>query len=123
IFFIERGRCRVVIERPPGAVTVALLADGDFFGEAACLLSRRQQASVYAQTDCYLLALDRQSLHGAMTRREPEALDELQKLSHQLSGAHVVAAAGVVRGSAAECRPLPRRRPDDPSRRAAAGGG
>ena len=83
IFFIERGRCRVVIERPPGAVTVALLADGDFFGEAACLLSRRQQASVYAQTDCYLLALDRQSLHGAMTSREPEALDELQKLANQ----------------------------------------
>src|SRR5436190_19375325 len=83
IFFIERGRCRVVIERPPGAVTVALLADGDFFGEAACLLSRRQQASVYAQTDCYLLALDRQSLHGAMTSREPEALDELQKLADQ----------------------------------------
>src|SRR2546423_162479 len=74
IFFVERGRCRVVIERPPGLVTVALLADGDFFGEGACLLSRPQQASVYAQTDCFLLALDRQSLHAAMASREPEVL-------------------------------------------------
>jgi len=83
IFFIERGRCRLVIERPPSVVTVALLADGDFFGEAACLLNRPQQASVYAQTDCYLLALDRQSLHGAMASRERDALEELRKLADQ----------------------------------------
>lgn len=83
IFFIERGRCRLVIDRPPGAVTVALLSDGDFFGEGACLLNRPQQASVYAQTDCYLLALDRQSLHGAMASREREALEELRKLADQ----------------------------------------
>src|SRR5947207_14891555 len=63
IFFIERGRCRLVIEKPPSIVTVAVLAEGDFFGESACVLGRSQQASVYAQTDCYLLALDRQSLH------------------------------------------------------------
>jgi MinD-like ATPase involved in chromosome partitioning or flagellar assembly/CRP-like cAMP-binding protein len=83
IFFIERGRCRVVIEKPPSLVTVALLSDGDFFGEAACLLNRPQQASVYAQTDCHLLALDRQSLHAAMASREYDALDELQKLADQ----------------------------------------
>jgi Flp pilus assembly CpaE family ATPase len=83
IFFIERGRCRVVIEKPPTIVTVALLGEGDFFGEAACLLNRPQQASVYAQTDCNLLALDRQSLHAAMASREHEALDELQKLADQ----------------------------------------
>ena len=83
IFFIERGRCRLVVEKPPSVVTVALLSDGDFFGEAACLLNRPQQASVYAQTDCYLLALDRQSLHGAMASREHEALEELRKLADQ----------------------------------------
>ncbi|TMD26338.1 MAG: cyclic nucleotide-binding domain-containing protein, partial [Chloroflexi bacterium] len=72
-----------MVEKPPTVVTVALLADGDFFGEAACLLNRPQQASVYAQTDCYLLALDRQSLHGAMASRERDALEELRKLADQ----------------------------------------
>ena len=43
-------------------VTVAVLSEGDFFGEGACLLNRPQQASVFAQTDCTLLAIDRQVL-------------------------------------------------------------
>ncbi len=83
IFFIERGRCRVVIEKPPGVVTVALLSEGDFFGEAACLLNRPQQASVYAQTDSYLLAIDRQGLQMVMASREREGLDELRRLADQ----------------------------------------
>jgi len=68
IFFIEQGRCRVVIERPPSVVTVAVLTDGDFFGEDPWLLKRPQQASVYAQTDCVLLAVDRQSLQTVLGR-------------------------------------------------------
>ena len=83
IFFIERGRCRAVIEKPPGVVTVAVMAEGDFFGEAACLLNRPQQASVYAQTECHLLAIDRQSLHLVMAGREHEALAELRRLADQ----------------------------------------
>ncbi|TMD17383.1 MAG: cyclic nucleotide-binding domain-containing protein [Chloroflexi bacterium] len=83
IFFIERGRCRVVIEKPPSIVTVAVLSDGDFFGEAACVLGRPQQASVYAQTECWLLALDRQSLHTVMSGRDGEGMDELRRLSEQ----------------------------------------
>jgi MinD-like ATPase involved in chromosome partitioning or flagellar assembly len=83
IFFIERGRCRVMIEKPPGVVTVAVLADGDLFGEGACLLHRPQQASVYAQTDCYLLALDRQSLHSVLLGSDSGALEELTHLAEQ----------------------------------------
>ena len=83
IFFIERGRCRVMIEKPPGVVTVAVLSEGDFFGEGACLLHRPQQASVYAQTDCYLLALDRQSLHSVLMGNDSGALEELSRLADQ----------------------------------------
>jgi Flp pilus assembly CpaE family ATPase len=68
IFFIEHGRCRVVIERPPSVVTVAVLTDGDVFGEGPWLLKRSQQASVYAQTDCTLLAVDRQSMQLVLGR-------------------------------------------------------
>ena len=83
IFFIERGRCRVVVEKRPSIVTVAVLADGDFFGEAAALLGRPQQASVYAQTDCYLLALDKQNLHAVMGWAEDEGVDELRQFAEQ----------------------------------------
>ena len=83
IFIIERGRCRMVVEKPPSIVTVALLSEGDFFGKGATLLNRPQQASVYAQTDCYLLALDRQALHTTMAGREHPALDELRQVADQ----------------------------------------
>jgi Flp pilus assembly CpaE family ATPase len=78
VFFIEQGRCRVVIERPPSIVTVAVLTDGDFFGEGACLLDRPQQASVFAQTDCTLLAIDRTSLRGVLGR-DHTVLDHLKQ--------------------------------------------
>lgn len=83
LFFVERGRFRLVIERPPSVVTVALLADGDFFGEGATLQGRPQQASVYAQTDASLLALDRQSLHAVLGSRHRDVLDELRRLADQ----------------------------------------
>ncbi len=77
IFFIERGRCRVVMENAPTIVTVAVLTEGDFFGDSACILGRPQQASVYAQTDCYLLALDRQSLHAVASGLDEDLIGEL----------------------------------------------
>jgi pilus assembly protein CpaE len=84
IFFIERGRCRVMIERPPSVVTVAVLSEGDFFGEAACLTNRPQQASVFAQTECTLLALDRQALN-AVLGRDTDFFDHLRRLAAQRS--------------------------------------
>ncbi len=83
IFFIEHGRCRVMVEKAPSVVTVAVLAGGDFFGEGACLLNRPQQASVYAQTECHLLAIDRQSLQAALSARDAETMDELRRFAEQ----------------------------------------
>ena len=83
IFFIERGRCRLVVERPPSEVTVAVLTQGDFFGDSACVLNRPQQASVYAQSECAFLALDRQSLHAVVGGRDRPVLEELRKFADQ----------------------------------------
>src|SRR2546430_17528484 len=68
LFFIERGRCRVVVEKPPGLVTVAALFEGDYLGEGPCLLNRPQQASAYAQSERLVLTLDRQSLQRGVRR-------------------------------------------------------
>src|SRR5262249_41541221 len=81
IFFIERGRCRVVIEKPNNLVTVAVLSEGDFFGEGSAVLGRPQQASIYAQSECYLLALDRQSLYTVMAGRESESIVEVRRFA------------------------------------------
>jgi len=82
IFFIESGCVNVIIERPPGSVTVAVLGPGDFFGEAACVLNRAQQGNVIAQTDCRLIALDRQSLN-AVVGRDSGFLDEMRRVADQ----------------------------------------
>lgn len=83
IFFIERGRCRMVVEKPPSIVTVAVFAEGDFFGDGAGVLGRPQQGSVYAQTETFLLALDRQALHLATSGLDADLMDELRRLAEQ----------------------------------------
>src|SRR5438034_1620311 len=83
LFFIERGRCRVVVEKPPGLVTVAVLSEGDYLGDGACLLTRPQQASVYAQSECIVLTLDRQSLHAVLGSRHASVIEELRKVADQ----------------------------------------
>ena len=82
IFFIEQGACRVVIEHAPAEVAVAMLGEGDLFGEAACILVRPQQASVHAQSDCTLVALDRSSLF-AVLGRDRDFIDELTTFARQ----------------------------------------
>ena len=86
IFFIERGRCRLMVEKPPSIVTVAVLSEGDFFGEAACVLGRPQQASAYAQTECFLLAIDKQGLQAVMAGSNAGDLDELRRFAEQRFG-------------------------------------
>ena len=83
IFFIEQGRCRVVVEKPPSIVTVAVLGEGEFFGEGASLLGRPQQASVYAQTECYLLCLDIQNLAAVLATRDDDGGEELKRFAEQ----------------------------------------
>ena len=38
---------------------------------------------MYAQTECYLLAIDRQSLHSVMAGRESDGMDDLRRLAEQ----------------------------------------
>ncbi len=61
---------------------MAVLSEADFFGEAACLMNRPQQASVFAQTECTLYALDRQALN-AVLGRDAEVFDQLRTLADQ----------------------------------------
>lgn len=80
IFFVERGQCRVVVENPPNATTVAVLTDGDLFGVEACVLEQVHPASVYGQGQCTLIALDRPSLYSVVGH-EDDTLTELRRVA------------------------------------------
>ena len=82
IFIVEQGLCRLVVERPPSVVSVAVLAENDFFGEGACVLNREHEASVYASTDCTLLALDRTAFLSVLGDSDT-AFEELRVVADQ----------------------------------------
>ncbi|HYM97622.1 MAG TPA: cyclic nucleotide-binding domain-containing protein [Candidatus Sulfotelmatobacter sp.] len=82
IFIVESGRCRLVVERSSNLISVAELAAYDFFGEGACVMDRQHEVSVYASTDCTLLALDRTALHSILGD-DRTALDELRRVADQ----------------------------------------
>jgi ATP-binding cassette subfamily B protein len=58
-FVIARGRVEVSLDRPGGAVTVASLSDGDFFGEMALLDATTTSAHVTATEPTVVLALEK----------------------------------------------------------------
>jgi Flp pilus assembly CpaE family ATPase len=104
IFFVAEGRCQLAIERAAGhRVAVAVLAEGDFFGEAACVLHETHQASAVALADCKLLALDRTSLFAVISQSSPE-IAQLSRLARQRKEAFAETAAqaswGVLLGEA-----------------------
>jgi pilus assembly protein CpaE len=87
LFFIAEGRCQLAIERAPGHhVAVAVLGEGDFFGEAACVLQEANQATAVALTAVRLLALDRPNLLAVLAPTSPEAM-QLVKLARQRKAA------------------------------------
>ena len=87
LFLIERGHCRVVVEDPPHALTVAVLTEGDLFGEEVCALNVPHEASVYSQGECTLLALDRPSIHSVLGP-ENALLEELSRVAEQRRSAY-----------------------------------
>jgi Flp pilus assembly CpaE family ATPase len=88
ILFVGQGRCQLSIEHAAGhRVPVAVLAEGDFFGEAACLLGERQQATAVALEDCKLYALDRASLYTVISQSSAEYV-QLARLARQRHAAY-----------------------------------
>jgi ATP-binding cassette subfamily B protein len=82
LYIIARGKVEVTKRNAKGEnVRVAVLQDGDHFGEIALLKDAPRNANITALTDCTLLSLTRKQLLPLLDRYE----DMKAKLNQSLS--------------------------------------
>ncbi len=84
MFIIQEGKVEILVQQGPRGVPLAVLGEGDFFGEMAVLEELPRTASARALTPCRLLRIDRATF-DQLIRHDPEiAIRMLRKLCHRL---------------------------------------
>ncbi len=84
MFIIQEGRVEILAQKGRKEVPLAVLEEGDFFGEMAVLEDLPRTASARTLTPCQLLRIDRQTF-DQLIRHNPEiAVRMLRKLCHRL---------------------------------------
>lgn len=69
IYFIQKGKVRIAVVSKTGQeATIAILGEGDFFGEGALAGQRLRMGSADAMTDCQLLRIEKQAMMHALHR-------------------------------------------------------
>ena len=82
MYVIERGRVEVFVETPTGERQIAILHDGDYFGEIAMLLDTPRLASARAMGAVQGLALTKADMN-AVIARWPEVGEQLVPVTQQ----------------------------------------
>ena len=72
VFYIQSGKVKLTVVSKTGKeATIAILGEGDFFGEDSLLRQRLRMATVTALSDCQLMRIEKiamlQVLHGEHT--------------------------------------------------------
>lgn len=84
MYIIQEGQVEIVAQVGGSEKRLALLEEGDFFGEMAILEELPRTASARALTPCSLLRIDRHTF-DQLIRQDPEiAVRMLRKLCHRL---------------------------------------
>lgn len=87
MFIIQEGRVEILTQKGQKELPLAVLDEGDFFGEMAVLEDLPRTASARAATACRLIRIDRQTF-DQLIRHNPEiAVRMLRKLCHRLRSA------------------------------------
>ena len=78
LYVVRQGRARVVRREDQAEFPLGSLAQGDVFGEKACVMRQEQPASVIAETDVVLLVIPDKTVHFILERNPKlrEVLDE-----------------------------------------------
>ena len=83
LHIIVRGKIEVLKRDPAGRMRrLAVLADGDFFGEIALLEGVPRTATVRTRTPCLMLALDRDEFLGLL-RLVPDLRARVEEIAEQ----------------------------------------
>jgi small-conductance mechanosensitive channel/CRP-like cAMP-binding protein len=79
LYMIVEGHAAVQITTPDGAVEVARLGPGQFFGEMSLMTGEKRSATVVAASDCVTYRLDKHAFEDLIRSRPPiaEAVAEL----------------------------------------------
>ncbi|MBZ5587398.1 MAG: cyclic nucleotide-binding domain-containing protein [Acidobacteriia bacterium] len=122
MFIIQQGKVEILKMVHGEERRVALLEEGDFFGEMAILEDLPRSASARAVADCALLCIDNATF-DQMVRHHPEIpVRMLRKLSSRLREAspHTevdAAPASLGRAAARPAKPVPSERPTSTPRK------
>ncbi|MFA5180153.1 MAG: Crp/Fnr family transcriptional regulator [Syntrophales bacterium] len=85
LYAILRGRIKIIVTRPVGdKITVAILNDGDFFGEMALLDGMPRSADAVALEETQLAVLDRNDFLAFLAQQKHAALAILRTMSLRL---------------------------------------
>ena len=84
MYVIQAGRVEVFREEDEGEVRLAVLEEGDFFGEVPLFERRERSASVRALTQARLLTVDRRTLLSRLAEDPSLAFRILETLSRRV---------------------------------------
>ncbi len=87
MYIIQEGKVRIVRKAFRYEKTLAVLGQGDFFGEMAMLNNRPRSATAVAMTDVKLLAFDRKAFESLILDNFGVALRIIRTLSNRLQDA------------------------------------
>jgi CRP/FNR family cyclic AMP-dependent transcriptional regulator len=89
MFIIHTGKVAIIKQTPAGEKVLAVLKDGDFFGEMAIMgMQDRRGASVKTTAETVVLELNREAFEG-LIRRSPEiAMEVIRTLTERVRDAN-----------------------------------
>jgi CRP/FNR family transcriptional regulator, cyclic AMP receptor protein len=69
VFYIQSGKVKLTVVSKTGReATIAILGEGDFFGEGALAGQAQRMGSAAAMTDCGILRIDKKAMVSALHR-------------------------------------------------------
>ena len=91
VFYIQTGKVKLTVVSKIGKeATIAILGDGDFFGEGSLAGQALRMGSATAMTDCAVLRIDKRAMMEALHRQhEFSDLFVAYLLARKIGRAHV----------------------------------
>ena len=86
MYFIDSGRVKIVKKVGDTDATLAILDEGDFFGEMTLITGSRRVASAIAFTDCNLHVMDKEAFMSNIANNRDFVSRILVTLVHRLEG-------------------------------------